>query len=380
MAKLDLSSATATFDSGDLPTGFTSTACNTLYLINNSNLTFQVTFTGGSGQPVIGHLPNQWARVFKVNGNYDRVRVTGSDNPNNATTPAFSYLVVESYLSSEDVSHLADTPITAPTTFVGPAVVTATNLVNTGNVLGTNVITTQPVSDSNNTFTLDNAGNVTIGDAAHGGSLSVVGTATFGARIQGNGTSNLRLDSNGQSIEFDVAGIQKAFVDVNGFNINAPIYNSIGSAATNVGWQSGLNVSGGLYMNDNQIQATLNQKSLFLQAEPTSTGAVIQFGTHNVARAQVWDNGIAILSGWLALVQGTISRISIFSGSATNVFSNTAHGLGVVPDAVFFCETNTGADTTTFQWNPAGSTSTNVSVYSSAGSSPRNFIAIAIKA
>jgi hypothetical protein len=139
MAQLDVSGASANnYDSQDLPTGFTTTKCNTLYLINMSNLCYNVSFTGGSGAVINGHLPNNWARPFKVNGNYDRVRIVGANNPVGASTPAFSHIVMESYMPDEDVSHLADTPIPNPQQ-VGATSSTST-LSNEGNPSPTLVI------------------------------------------------------------------------------------------------------------------------------------------------------------------------------------------------------------------------------------------------
>lgn len=164
MQMLDVSGATAnTYDSGDLPTGFTTTACNTLYLINMSDLCYNVTFTGGTGLPVIGHLPNNWARPFKVTGNYDRFRITGSNNPTGAGTPAFSHIVVESYYANEDVTHLSDTPIPVPNT-PSVNVTTAQYLKNSQDLAATNIIDVKPQGSTFPAIEAYNDGTVQIND------------------------------------------------------------------------------------------------------------------------------------------------------------------------------------------------------------------------
>lgn len=98
----------------------------------------------------------------------------------------------------------------------------ATTVLNIVNPINSNVITVSPSGDSNNTFTLDNAGNVSIGDASHGGSLSVVGLATFQGGIQGPATANLVINTqpSNSSTVFQVAGVQRAFIDQNGLHVN----------------------------------------------------------------------------------------------------------------------------------------------------------------
>lgn len=75
---------------------------------------------------------------------------------------------------------------------------------------------------------------------------------------------------------------------------------------------------------------------------------------------------------------GNVSRISVFSGTASNAGTLQAHGLGVKPDFCVFQETGTAGDTNTFSWDVAASDATNVKVWS-LNATARPYIAVAIK-
>lgn len=254
---------------------------------NGSQFDLTATGYGMSGQTTI---PAGMEYMFYGSDNQQGfINFTATDNLNvggQGVINATGYLVGEQMpQGSWPVAIPAQRVIAS--SFAGQVI--ATNLVNVGNALTQNVIQVQPSGDSGNVFSVDNAGNVTIGDAAHGGTLSVVGTSTFGARVQGNGASNLRLDTGGvgRAIEFDASGVQKAFVDSNGLNINSPILNQLG-APNSPDWLGGLNVSGNLLIHDGVIKADPNSKSLFYQTDPTASN-VHQFYTNNVIRFVLAD-------------------------------------------------------------------------------------------
>jgi hypothetical protein len=215
-----------------------------------------------------------------------------------------SQLIATYYDPTEQVPQsytLGNSPIGGTVSTGGPTVVTATNLVNTGNALGTNVIQVSPLGDSANTFTVDNSGNVSIGDATHGGSFAVVGPATFGGRVQGNGTSNLRLDggSVANAIEFDNAGVQKGFFDSLGLTMNGTL--SFATAAAYIATS--------LYMNGTEVKSTL-ANSLFLG---TSDSNPIRFRNNGTEYAHM----DATSFGFGNLIAPNQPRFSTANGSVS---------------------------------------------------------------
>jgi hypothetical protein len=197
---------------------------------------------------------------------------------------------------------------------------TATNLANIGYPITTQVIQVQPAGDSGYDFAVDNLGNVTIGDAAHGGSLSVVGTSTFGGRVQGNGGSNLRLDTGGvgRAIEFDASGVQKGFYDSNGLNINSPINNAMGSPDAAATMTAGLCLSGGLNMYDGAVSGSPHQPGLTLQTNVAAgAGQSIGMFTNNIARMAIFDSAVQIYNQLTANAQINANMPSQATGNGS---------------------------------------------------------------
>jgi len=91
-----------------------------------------------------------------------------------------------------------------------------------------------------------------------------------------------------------------------------------------------------------------------------------------------FPHGITLSGGALSLLTGSISRLSIFTGSASSAGITQAHGLGATPDFCMFQQTNTAGDSNSFQWDKNASDATNVKVWSNNGTS-RQYIALAIK-
>ncbi len=75
---------------------------------------------------------------------------------------------------------------------------------------------------------------------------------------------------------------------------------------------------------------------------------------------------------------GSLTRWNVFTGSANNVGTLQAHGLGVKPDFCMFQETGTAGDTNTFSWDIVASDATNVKVWTN-NATLRTYIALAIK-
>lgn len=80
----------------------------------------------------------------------------------------------------------------------------------------------------------------------------------------------------------------------------------------------------------------------------------------------------------LKLFAGTISRVSVFTGSASTAGQLVAHGLGIKPDWVGFTENDTVGDSNNFAWDTAASDATNVKVWGN-NATARSFTALAIK-
>lgn len=215
-------------------------------------------------------------------------------------------------------------PVTVPaqrviaSQFAGQVI--ATNLVNTGNPLGQNVIQVQPAGDSNNTFTLDTSGNTTIGDAAHGGSLSVVGISTFGGRVQGNGASNLRLDTGGvgRAIEFDASGVQKGFFDSNGLNMNGDI--TFAATPVGAGFSSNLIMRSGYWI--------ISEATRDLTFDTTDAARLFQFLNAGVPSATLGQAGL------------TCAVPAAFNGASFAVNAAAAFASQITPNAPVFSTVN----------------------------------------
>ena len=91
-----------------------------------------------------------------------------------------------------------------------------------------------------------------------------------------------------------------------------------------------------------------------------------------------FPHGITLTGGALSLLLGSLTRISIFTGSATSSGNTQAHGLGATPDFCMFQQTNTAGDSNSFQWDKNASDGTNVKVWSN-NATARQYIALAIK-
>src|SRR5216683_1480057 len=89
-------------------------------------------------------------------------------------------------------------------------------------------------------------------------------------------------------------------------------------------------------------------------------------------------HGATLTGGAFNLLTGSISRLSIFTGTANSSGTLQAHGLGATPDFCVFQQTNTAGDVNTFQWDKNASDGTNVKVWSN-NATARQYIALAIK-
>ena len=80
----------------------------------------------------------------------------------------------------------------------------------------------------------------------------------------------------------------------------------------------------------------------------------------------------------LKLLVGSVSRVSVFTGSASTAGNLAAHGLGVKPDWVGLIENNTAGDSNNFAWDVAASDATNVKIWGN-NATARSYTALAVK-
>lgn len=122
-----------------------------------------------------------------------------------------------------------------------------------------------------------------------------------------------------------------------------------------------------------------------LDASHTFSGLVTANGspTSITAAHDVTVNGTLNSNGTLngntvQFTVGSITRLSIFTGSANNTGTLQAHGLGVKPDFVAILETQASGDTNTFSWDVGASDATNIKVWT-LNATARTYTALAIK-
>lgn len=221
----------------------------------------------------------------------------------------------------------------------------ASSVDNSGNPAGTLFIQSEITGDAQNPIAITNDAIVAIGDAAHPGSLSVVGPITATGNIQGDQTNNLVLNSHGpaKSIVFQANGVQECFVDSNGLTMNNDIHTG------------GHNISGGINVPDSEIKST-SGVSLFLD---TSSGTdKINFKNNGTIMADISSAGLTLDSGTLAFLVGSISRVKFGSVSATNAGVSVTHGLGTTPDIVVLGVNNVSSAVTAVVNNVGATTFT----------------------
>src|SRR5258708_3348376 len=95
---------------------------------------------------------------------------------------------------------------------------------------------------------------------------------------------------------------------------------------------------------------TANSNISTLQGAPTFSGKISTQGVN--------------------FITGSISRTSIFTGSASSAGNTQAHGLGATPDFCMFQQTGAAGDANTFQWDKAAIDGTNVKGWTGNASAP----------
>lgn len=221
-----------------------------------------------------------------------------------------------------------------------------------------------PISLVRNT----NIGNqvTTVGGVANSVSNdnAASGTSVVESTPQGDASSTIQVLNQGRVIVGSVNN--PGFLHVQGTQDNRHdlIYDSSGNGS--------LTVQSRILAN---LLQTITGNDFTLDVE---TAHKIALQVNNADVARITSAGIVLVSGTISLIAGSLSRISIFTGSANNAGTLQAHGLGATPDFAVFQETGTTGDTNTFSWDKAASDSTNVKAWTN-NATLRPYIALALK-
>ena len=176
----------------------------------------------------------------------------------------------------------------------GNAVIaTANRLISSGEASGTLIVALSPLGDAQNAFSVTNAGVVAIGDSTNAGQLSVIGPIIATGKVQGDNVNNLIIDAGTQVLVFQVAGVQKGFIDVNGLTMNNPIFLT---STSKISSQSGTNLV---------IDTLTTGDSITLSNNGTP---VMQIANNRVSVAQVLQPNAATTS-----VAGSVAGTVVFS-------------------------------------------------------------------
>src|SRR5260221_654175 len=108
-----------------------------------------------------------------------------------------------------------------------------------------------------------------------------------------------------------------------------------------------------------------------LSATLTSTGTGLTVQHNATVSGRITCSGINFPTG-------SVTRMNVFTGSASSSGNLQAHGLGATPDFCIFQQTNSAGDSNSFQWDKNASDGTNVKVWSN-NATARQYIALAIK-
>lgn len=181
---------------------------------------------------------------------------------------------------------------------------TANRLISRGEASGTLIVALQPSGDTQNAFSVTNNGRVGIGDSTNAGRLSVIGPIIATGKVRGDNVNNLIFDAGTQVLVFQVAGVQKGFIDVNGLTMNNPIFLTSTSKLSS---QSGTNVIIDTLTNDDSINLNNNgalvmqiandhvSVAQLLQPNAATTSVAGSVAGRVVFSAPVWGTGLKVL-------------------------------------------------------------------------------------
>ncbi len=166
---------------------------------NESGLTVKVTLQGANISRSLYPGTVDFFDIPQKSGFIGVVQFDPVANLTNATSWPCSYVQIDTFGIGEKPS--GTYPLTLPrNTNVGNAIttnVTNSTLVYDGAVAGSQFVEAKPAGDTNSTVTLDNSGNLTLGDAAHAGSLVLKGTlSTDAGAITTDGAGDITAIKN----------------------------------------------------------------------------------------------------------------------------------------------------------------------------------------
>ncbi len=176
--------------SGKFATSSLSTGIGKLVIWNDSAETLSLTFPNGDTD-----IAPAWvASIFELNGPARQVQ-WAQNMTVNATTPDLSQVWVIAYRDNEKIPGVFPIALTKQTKSGGGAVSSTNTLTlsNTGAPLNTNVAFASPSGDAGPAWSVDNAGNEVLGDAAHGGSLTIQGPGGLLQMLSTLGTPDVEV-------------------------------------------------------------------------------------------------------------------------------------------------------------------------------------------
>lgn len=220
----------------------------------------------------------------------DQVIVRPGNNIRIATGNSATGLVLRFTLKWTEVPQISNTDNTGGATTGN--ILTAANVVNSGNPAGTGVIAASPSGDGTNALYADNAGNFIIGDLSNNGDLQVVSAALGGTFFHVRGLDGTILFDGAQPLPGD------------SFTFHS---------------QSGAN----------QLKVTDAGAEFFNQAK---------------------------LDAGAKLAVGSISQINTFTVAVTTTPTAHAHGLTVAPTGFSYIFTGTGNTAGSLQVSSIGAT------------------------
>lgn len=372
-----------------------------------SGLTCTVTMESGGVQKTLYPGTVDWFSVNKgFNGN---IKISPIAILNNVSTFPASTLVFDA-IGLNDSEQASMYPLALPSrnTNIGNSVNTVgggSNFIqNDANNTGTSIMEATVSGDSASAVSLTNDAIMTLGSAAHKGSLTALGP------VNGQGGLVAGTNGSGKQLEFlDSTGTPQNVMGVDGSNIlrfnltpsgDRMLFTDSLQTENYLDFQTSAIILGDsftklpvtLHGNLNLADGTLTVSGI-----SNFTGVINANGGLNTNTLRDDTNGNTALDlsagtgdvtmpksltvqTRLNLALGSLSKISFFSGTANATGGFVNHGLGVKPDFVFITMTGSVADTCSFFYNPATMTTTQVFIFATNGvATARAFVALAVK-
>jgi hypothetical protein len=279
-----------------------------IIVYNESAINLSVTFANGDS----GYAPSGVATKFPMDAQPSPNVIWQQQSIVTTLSTPISQVLIEAYQPGEPITGTFPATLnrqTAVSNAVATTGGTPTSVVNDGNIPNTSVVEATVHSDITSAVILTNNGSLSLGTAANPGALSLVGS--------------------GGNLSVSTAGI--------------------------------LTVANEVVANLLQAQSV---RDLYFQCD---SGQSIVFDVGGTILFAVNGSGPSLDNSSLNLIQGSLSRLSVFSGAAVNGSTLIAHGLGAVPSFVVLMPKLTSTPVAvTLGYDPASTTNVNVKVWASA--------------